>query len=75
MAVVWNADPLGQLGPAASCQGCGKGLWPRGENWADADGFEVCVKIVARLSTEPGERPVYVLHQPMPAGLRGAPAV
>jgi hypothetical protein len=74
MAVVWNEDPLGQLGPQAKCQGCEKGLWPRGENWSDADGFEVCIKVPLK-DTGTGQRPDYVLHQPMPAGLRGAPAV
>jgi hypothetical protein len=75
MAVVWQEDPPGQSGPQATCRGCQKGLWARGSNWADADGIEVCIKAVARLSSEPGERPVYVFHEPMPAGLRGAPAV
>lgn len=73
MAVVWNEDPLGQTGPQAACRGCGRGLWPRGQNWADRDGIEVCVKAPLEAAGH-GERPAYVLHEPMPAGLRGAPA-
>jgi hypothetical protein len=74
MAVVWNEDPLGQLGPQAKCRGCQKGLWARGENWADGDGIEVCVKVPLEAIGH-GERPGYVLHEPMPEGLRGSPAV
>lgn len=73
MALVWHEDPLGQHGPHASCRGCGRGLWPRGENWSDADGIEVCVKAPLEAVGQ-GERPDYVFHEPMPAGLRGAPA-
>jgi len=72
--VVWNEDPLGQRGFVAKCRGCDRGLWPRGERWADADGFEVCVKAPLG-DIGHGQRPDYVFHEPMPAGLRGAPAV
>jgi hypothetical protein len=60
----------------ASCRGCSKPirlLSTEGELWEDAAGLTTCVK--ARLADiGAGQRPDYVLHQPMPAGLVGAPA-
>jgi hypothetical protein len=74
MARMWSEDPLPEFGPEAKCRGCERGLWRRGEGWADADGIEVCVK--APLEAIAGlHRPDYVRHAPMPPGLRGAPAV
>ena len=68
MAAAWHVDPLGQFGPEAACCGCGKGLWRRGDRWADQDGIEVCIK------APPGQpRPDFVFHEPFPAGFRGAP--
>jgi hypothetical protein len=60
--------------PHASCQHCGKGLYRRPHGWEDTDGITVCVKApLAQVGQ--GTRPDYVLHQPMPAGLRGAETV
>jgi hypothetical protein len=72
MATVWNQDPLGVLGPAATCRGCDHSLWRRGERWADSAGVEVCIKVRLEDAGH-GQRPDYVFHQPLPAGLRGAP--
>lgn len=55
--------------PEATCRGCEAGLWRRGDRWADENGIEVCVKKpLAMLGA--GN---YIFHEPMPAGLRGAP--
>jgi len=72
---VWHEDPLGQLGPVATCRGCGKGLWARGVRWSDQDGFEVCVKAALGDIGHGPQAWAPVLHEPMPVGLRGAPAV
>lgn len=56
----WHEDPLGQFGPQAACRHCGRGLWCRAGAWVDYDGSGACA--VAHLT-----------HEPMPAGLRGAP--
>ncbi len=74
MAVVWHEDPMGQSGPQASCKGCEESLWHRGGRWADEAGIEVCVKAPPEVIGH-GQRPDYVFHEPMPAGLRGSPAV
>lgn len=62
----------GESWPKALCRGCDAAIWrlpgaAAQEVWEDADGVNVCVKA--------GEVPAsgYVFHQPMPAGLRGAP--
>jgi hypothetical protein len=72
MALVWDSDPLGILGPEAACMHCGRGIWLRPWGWADADGLVVCVKAPAEQIVS-GQVPNYVVHQPMPAGLRGSP--
>lgn len=63
----WHEDPLGELASDALCMHCGRGLWSRPWGWADWDGSVVCVR--AGLTSDK-----HVHHEPMPAGLRGAPA-
>lgn len=74
MTTMWIPDPTGELGKSdATCRGCDEPLWQRGDSWADSAGVEVCIK--AKLEDiGHGELPDFVLHQPMPSGLRGAPA-
>lgn len=66
--------------PEAMCRHCGKKIWqtpPPNSTWCDDDGFAACVK--GQLGPRPvGHRPGErlpsvppVLHEPMPAGLRG----
>jgi hypothetical protein len=59
----------------ATCRGCGRPIRRLGtpaELWEDEAGVTVCVK--ARLEDiGAGQRPGYVQHQPLPAGLVGAP--
>ena len=71
--VEWSEDPTGKLGKSdAVCRGCDKPLWQRGDSWSDSAGIEVCIKLrLEDIGTDP---PSYVFHEPMPAGLRGAPA-
>jgi hypothetical protein len=71
MVTLWSRDPLGSDDPEASCRGCGKGISLRPYGWEDADGSLVCVKAVLG-EIGSAQRPDYVMHQPMPAGLRGA---
>lgn len=57
-----------------TCRGCGKEITPAGFGgyWTDKAFLVVCVK--ARLEDiGHGQRPDYVLHAPMPPGLRGGP--
>jgi hypothetical protein len=56
----------------ASCQHCARGIWRRPWGWEDGDGVTVCIKAPLE-NIGLGIRPDYVGHQPMPAGLRGAP--
>jgi hypothetical protein len=71
----WTIDPPGARVSEVYCRGCSKPIWRLDtptEMWEDADGITACVK--ARLEDiGHGQRPDYVLHQPMPAGLVGAP--
>jgi len=71
----WVEDPPGAREFPAYCRGCSAPIRPlntESELWEDADGITVCVK--ARLEDiGAGQRPDYVFHQPMPAGLVGAP--
>ena len=67
--------------PTATCRHCGKPVFLRGEVWCDEDGIPVCIRgrvAPARPDTPPAgafrvmEVTEPVLHEPMPAGLRGA---
>lgn len=72
MSVMWDPGILGDDIPTANCRGCGTGIRLRAGYWEDASGITVCVK--ARLEDiDFGRRPDYVLHEPMPEGLVGAP--
>lgn len=56
------------------CRGCGTILTPASVKgrWIDGHGFMVCVPSpLAGIGH--GQRPDYVFHQPMPAGLDGGP--
>lgn len=68
--------PLGSLDEErhASCRHCGALLTKlRLGHWMDPNGIMVCVK--APLSSiGQGRVPNWLLHEPMPAGLRGAPS-
>jgi hypothetical protein len=50
----------GMAMPEAWCRGCERALWRAGSCWEDVDRGRFC---------RPGVR-----HEPLPAGLRGAPA-
>jgi hypothetical protein len=71
----WTEEPPGARLPEATCRGCGAAIRRSAagtELWEDPDGITVCVK--AGLGSIGSGRPAdYVYHQPMPAGLRGAP--
>jgi hypothetical protein len=69
---IWNPD-INPPRPQALCQGCSQPLWRYGDNWGDKKGILVCIKAQIE-DIGHGETPDYVFHQPMPAGLRGAPA-
>jgi hypothetical protein len=71
----WVPDPPGARPSETTCRGCGTSLYPLDTDqprWEDANGITVCVK-AGTASIGRGLRPDYVFHQPMPAGLRGAP--
>ena len=64
---------IGAVKPAdATCRGCEQPLYRRGDYWEGPDGVVVCVKL--RLEDISPCLPAYVYHEPLPAGLRGAPA-
>lgn len=68
----WPEEPPGARSPEALCRGCGAlirrlPLASVREVWEDIDGVTVCVKAAEVPASG------YVFHQPMPAGLRGAP--
>jgi len=73
------SEPAGQA-PDVLCRHCGTVLIQTllGD-WTNARGFQACIKSPPEPPPGPGKNPdprVYgnlVLHQPMPAGLRGAP--
>jgi hypothetical protein len=71
----WSADPPGARTARLACRGCTRALWPadgaKGQ-WEDADGRVVCF-VGGRTGHAIGSSPHQVLHQPMPAGLRGGP--
>lgn len=71
----WVPDPPDARVSEATCRGCAKPIRHLGGQsvlWEDPDGITVCVK--ARLAfIGRGELPDFVFHQPMPAGLHGAP--
>lgn len=72
---LWAGDPPGTRPADVYCRGCSAPIWRLStldELWEDAAGVTVCVK-APLAGTGTGERPAYVLHQPMPAGLVGAP--
>jgi len=52
----------------ATCRHCGRHIFRTTTCWIDADGFTACVK--GKL----GVPHSFVVHQPMPAGLQGAPS-
>jgi hypothetical protein len=70
----WVSDPAGAQAAGVTCRGCAKPIRHLGGQsvlWEDATGITVCVK--ARLEDiGHGERPDFVFHKPMPAGMRGA---
>jgi hypothetical protein len=68
----WTLDLLPDDVPRANCRGCGTGIALLAGYWADVSGMTVCVKAPLE-DTGNGELPDYVFHEPMPAGLRGAP--
>lgn len=60
----------------AMCRHCGSKLYELatdGPLWADADGFTVCMKASMPAQGDKTGLPDYVYHEPMPAGMRGAP--
>jgi hypothetical protein len=71
----WTEDPPGAREFPAYCRGCSipiRQLNAESELWEDPAGLTVCVK--ARLvDVGGGKRPDFILHQPMPDGLVGAP--
>lgn len=71
----WTADLPDAREFPANCRGCSKPirrLSTENDLWEDPAGLTTCVK--ARLEdTGGGRRPDFVLHQPMPDGLVGAP--
>jgi hypothetical protein len=69
----WTRNPPGARPGGTFCRGCGKPVWiGAGEYWEDADGLSVCVKAPLEDAGQ-GRCPGFVFHEPMPAGLRGAP--
>ena len=75
MSVTWAEDLPDPSEYLATCRGCSqpiRRLNTPGELWEDPSGLTICVK--ARLEdVGTGQRPGYVQHQPLPAGLVGAP--
>lgn len=71
----WTEDVPGAREFPAYCRGCSKPIRQLSAEsglWEDASGLTTCVK--ARLEDiGSSQRPGFVLHQPMPDGLVGAP--
>lgn len=69
MAVQWDPGLFLEDAPSALCRGCSEVIRPvaGGQYWEDSAGVVVCVK------QQPGDTG-YVLHEPMPDGLLGAPS-
>ena len=77
MPAAWHPDPVGELGPQASCRHCYRSLWwsqlAGRWAWADQEGSVICMESpLAAIGF--GAVTDYVTHEPMPAGCAGAPA-
>jgi hypothetical protein len=69
----WREDILAAENPPLACRHCYRGIWSRQRDgvlvWEDTDRSVVCMD-----GCRCGATRAVVTHEPLPAGLRGAPA-